>query len=46
MPAGQVTTDMIEQKAIEDGMLTMLQDGVLKVLRGDTTLEEVYRVVG
>ncbi|HEX8182361.1 MAG TPA: GspE/PulE family protein [Candidatus Saccharimonadales bacterium] len=46
MPPGQVTTDMIEQKAVEEGMITMLQDGVLKVINGDTTLEEVYRVVG
>ena len=46
LPPGQVTTGMLEQKAIEDGMLTMLQDGVLKALRGETTLEEVYRVVG
>jgi type II secretory ATPase GspE/PulE/Tfp pilus assembly ATPase PilB-like protein len=45
LPAGQVTTDMLEQRAIEDGMLTMLQDGVLKAIKGDTTLEEVYRVV-
>lgn len=46
MPAGQVTTDMLEQKAIEDGMLTMLQSGVLQAIQGVTTLEEVYRVVG
>jgi len=46
LPPGQVTTEMLEQKAVEDGMITMLQDGVLKVLRGETTLEEVYRVVG
>jgi len=46
MPPGQVTTDMLEQKAVEDGMLTMLQDGILKVIKGDTTLEEVYRVIG
>ena len=45
MPANQITTDMIEQQAIQDGMLTMLQDGILKVLKGETTLEEVYRVV-
>jgi type II secretory ATPase GspE/PulE/Tfp pilus assembly ATPase PilB-like protein len=36
----------IEQAAIESGMRTMLQDGILKVLEGKTTLEEVYRVVG
>jgi type II secretory ATPase GspE/PulE/Tfp pilus assembly ATPase PilB-like protein len=27
-------------------MLTMLQDGFLKVLRGQTTLEELARAVG
>jgi type IV pilus assembly protein PilB len=46
LPPGQVTTDMLETQAIQDGMLTMLQDGILKVLKGETTLEEVYRVVG
>ncbi|MBW3569306.1 GspE/PulE family protein [Candidatus Parcubacteria bacterium] len=46
LPPNQVTTDILEKKAIEDGMVTMLQDGILKVLRGETTLEEVYRVVG
>lgn len=46
MPPNQVTTEMLEKKAIEDGMLTMLQDGVLKALQGITTIEEVYRVVG
>ncbi len=46
MPPNQVTTEMLERKAIEDGMLTMLQDGVLKAIAGITTIEEVYRVVG
>ncbi len=36
----------ILQQAIEDGMITMLQDGILKVLDGTTSLEEIYRVVG
>jgi type II secretory ATPase GspE/PulE/Tfp pilus assembly ATPase PilB-like protein len=45
LPPNQVTTDMLEQKAIEDGMVTMMQDGVLKALTGVTSLEEVYRVV-
>lgn len=36
----------IEAAAVKAGMKTMLQDGVLKVLAGQTTLEEVYRVVG
>jgi type II secretory ATPase GspE/PulE/Tfp pilus assembly ATPase PilB-like protein len=45
LPPNQVTTEMLEQQAVQDGMITMLQDGVLKALRGETTLEEVYRVV-
>ncbi len=36
----------ILEAAIEDGMLTMLQDGVFKVLDGLTSLDEVYRVIG
>jgi type IV pilus assembly protein PilB len=44
--ANQITTAAIEERAVADGMLTMLQDGVLKVIAGETTLEEVYRVVG
>lgn len=36
----------IEEAAIKSGMRTMLQDGVLKVIAGETTLDEVYRVVG
>ncbi|HSH55605.1 MAG TPA: ATPase, T2SS/T4P/T4SS family [Candidatus Limnocylindrales bacterium] len=46
LPPNQVTTEMLEQKAVEEGMLTMVQDGLLKALAGETTLEEVYRVVG
>lgn len=34
----------IKDKAVENGMLTMYQDGILKVLEGETTLEEVNRV--
>jgi type II secretory ATPase GspE/PulE/Tfp pilus assembly ATPase PilB-like protein len=36
----------IEEAAIDSGMTTMLQDGVLRVCEGITTIEEVYRVVG
>ncbi len=36
----------ILQQAIEEGMVTMLQDGVWKVLQGITSLSEVYRVIG
>ncbi len=34
----------IEDQAIAEGMITMKQDGYLKVLKGDTTMEEVLRV--
>jgi type IV pilus assembly protein PilB len=36
--------DVIAQKAIEEGMTTMLDDGLEKVLKGLTTIEEVLRV--
>ena len=35
----------ILQQAVENGMVTMLQDGVLKCLQGITSLEEVYEVI-
>ena len=34
----------IEKEAIAEGMITMKQDGYLKVLRGLTTVEEILRV--
>ena len=37
-------SDVIEKKAIEEGMTTMLDDGLNKVAGGITTLEEVLRV--
>lgn len=37
-------SDVIEAKAIEEGMSTMLDDGLEKVARGITTVEEVLRV--
>ncbi len=46
LPPNQLTTEMLQQKAVEEGMLTMLHDGLLKAFAGQTTLEEVYRVVG
>ncbi len=47
----QITNDggsasKILQQAIENGMITMLQDGILKTFKGITSLEEVYRVIG
>ena len=34
----------ISEEAKRQGMLTMKQDGVLKVLEGNTSVEEVLRV--
>lgn len=34
----------IEKKAKEEGMITLKQDGYLKVLAGETTIEEILRV--
>ena len=45
-PQHELTTDLIEKTAISDGMLTIKQDGILSALRGETTLEEITRVVG
>jgi type IV pilus assembly protein PilB len=39
-----VSADQIKDTAVEEGMLTMIQDGYLKALEGITTLEEVLRV--
>lgn len=36
----------LRKTAIEQGMITMLQHGLLKVLEGQTSLEEVQRVAG
>jgi type II secretory ATPase GspE/PulE/Tfp pilus assembly ATPase PilB-like protein len=36
----------IEAAAVKSGMRTMLQDAILKVVAGETTLDEVYRVIG
>jgi type II secretory ATPase GspE/PulE/Tfp pilus assembly ATPase PilB-like protein len=42
---GDINQDAIEKAAIESGMVTLLQNGVLSALRGDTTLEEIHRVI-
>ena len=37
--------DAIEETARKQGMVTMLQSGVLRALHGDTTLDEIHRVL-
>jgi type II secretory ATPase GspE/PulE/Tfp pilus assembly ATPase PilB-like protein len=38
-------SDVIKRQAIEEGMITMMQDGLNKVASGQTTIEEVLRAV-
>ena len=40
-----INTDIIEETAKKNGMLTLEQKGVLAALRGETTLSEVSRVI-
>lgn len=41
----EIHTELIEKTARENGMQTLLQSGVLAALRGETTIEEVNRVI-
>ena len=41
----EVHTEVIDQTARENGMVSLLEHGILAVLRGDTTLDEVNRVI-
>lgn len=40
------STEQIEAAAVKSGMMTMKQNAVLKVCAGQTTMEEVLRVIG
>ena len=40
-----INTDYVEQTARKGGMVTLLENAVLAALRGETTLEEVNRVI-
>lgn len=41
---GKASAHTIYEATLKMGMITMKQDGVIKVLRGETTLDEVIRV--
>ncbi|HSX47733.1 MAG TPA: ATPase, T2SS/T4P/T4SS family, partial [Patescibacteria group bacterium] len=41
----KLTSELIESEAIKSGMLTIKQYGLLKVLSGETSLDELFRVV-
>jgi type IV pilus assembly protein PilB len=40
----RASSDQIQAQAITEGMMTMQIDGLIKALRGETTIEEVLRV--
>jgi type II secretory ATPase GspE/PulE/Tfp pilus assembly ATPase PilB-like protein len=40
------TISELEDRAMENGMITIQQDGYLRVLEGETSLEEIGRVAG
>lgn len=44
-PMRDITERSIQNVAVQDGMTTMLQEGVLRALAGETTIEEVTRVL-
>ncbi len=45
MTVSEATTEQIKQVAVEQGMLTLRQDGLEKVRQGTTSIEEVARVI-
>lgn len=40
----RATSTQLQNQAIQDGMVTIQVDGLIKALRGETTIEEVFRV--
>lgn len=44
MIVANATSNQLQDQAISEGMITMQTDGLVKSLRGNTTLEEVLRV--
>jgi type IV pilus assembly protein PilB len=42
---GSATSEEISKQAVQDGMVTMSMDGLIKALRGETSIEEVMRVI-
>jgi type IV pilus assembly protein PilB len=41
---GNATSEVIQNQAMKEGMVTMQLDGLIKALRGQTTIEEILRV--
>ena len=45
-PLRDISESSLQSVAVRDGMTTMLQEGVLRAIAGETTIEEVSRVLG
>lgn len=41
----QATADQIQDQARKEGMITMIEDGFIKAVQGQTSIEEVLRVI-
>ena len=41
----QATSDQIQDQARKEGMITMIEDGFIKAVQGQTSIEEVLRVI-
>ncbi len=41
--SGKVSEYELQRAAVKNGMLTMVQDGIIKALKGITTVEEVFK---
>jgi len=44
MVSARADSNEIEKEALEEGMMKMLEDGVVKALQGTTSIEEILRV--
>ena len=44
MIMGKVNAAVIQQKSVEQGMIPLVERGIMKVLEGLTTIEEILRV--
>jgi len=44
MVARKATSDEIEQQAQKEGMIKMMEDGIIKAIQGITSIEEILRV--
>jgi type II secretory ATPase GspE/PulE/Tfp pilus assembly ATPase PilB-like protein len=41
----RATSDQIQDQAKKEGMRTMIEDGFVKAVRGQTSIEEILRVI-